>query len=116
MRPGIDPDLLRRTLGDDSVLTREVIEDFVPAARAGIGEIRAAARSVAAAGVNLAAHKLKGSASLVGARPLTEICAALETASEEADWPTIHRLAMRLDDLMEDIERSAAALLRSAAG
>ena len=112
---GIDPDMLRRSVGDDPVLMREVIEDFVPAAQAGVGEIRAAAESSAADGVRLAAHNLKGSASLVGARALTEICAALEAASENEDWPTISGLIIRLDDLMDDVERSAAALLRSEA-
>lgn len=115
MTPGIDPDLLRRSVGDDSVLMREVIEDFVPAAQAGVREIRAAAESSVADGVRLAAHNLKGSAGLVGARALTEICAALEAASEDEDWTMISGLIIRLDDLMDDIERSAAALLRSEA-
>ena len=112
---GIDPDMLRRSVGDDPVLMREVIEDFVPAAQAGVGEIRAAVESSAADGVRLAAHNLKGSASLVGARALTEICAALEAASEDENWPMINGLIIQLDDLMDDIERSAAALFRSEA-
>lgn len=115
MGPGIDPDVLRRSVGDDPVLMREVIEDFVPAALAGVGEIRTAAASGAADGLRLTAHNLKGSASLVGARALTEICAALEEASEDEDWPMINGLIIRLDGLMDDIERSAAALLRSEA-
>jgi len=89
MKPGIDLEVLRRTVGDDPVLMREVIEDFVPAAQAGVGEIRAAVESSAADGIKLAAHKLKGSASLVGARALGEVCAALEEASEQEDWQTI---------------------------
>ena len=112
MKPGIDLEVLRRTVGDDPVLMREVIEDFMPAAQAGVGEIRAAVESSAADEVRLAAHKLKGSASLVGARALSEVCAALEEASEEEDWQTIRGLAVQLDDLMAEIDRAAAALLR----
>jgi HPt (histidine-containing phosphotransfer) domain-containing protein len=115
MRPGIDPDVLRRTVGNDPVLMREVIEDFVPAAQAGIDEIRAAVESATAAEVRLAAHKLKGSAALVGARSLTETCAALEEAGEEEDWPMIRALAIPLDDQMAEIQRAAADLLRSEA-
>ena len=109
MRPAIDPEVLGRVVGDDAVLIREVIEDFVPAARSGIAEIRAAAFRAVAAEVKLASHRLKGSSSLVGARALTEVCAELETAGDEGDWPTIEGLLPRLDDLMGDIEASAAA-------
>ena len=115
MRLAIDPEVLGRVVGDDAVLIREVIEDFVPAARSGIAEIRAAALRAVAAEVKLASHRLKGSSSLVGARALTEVCAELEAAGDEGDWPTIEGLLPRLDDLMGDIEASAAAFLHSEA-
>ncbi len=55
----------------------------------------------------------KGSASLVGAHQLTALCAQLETAGESNDWPAIHSLTPRLEELMRDIEISAEAFLRS---
>ena len=115
MRPAIDPEVLRRVVGDDALLIREVIEDFVPAARSGIAEIRGAALRAVAAEVKLASHKLKGSSTLVGASALTEICAKLEAAGDEADWPTIEGLLPRLDGVMGDVEASAAAYLNSEA-
>ncbi|MFI5017052.1 MAG: Hpt domain-containing protein [Dongiales bacterium] len=85
-----------------------MVQDFVPAAQSGIAEIRAAAGKDAAA-----CHKLKGSASLVGAHQLTALCTQLETAGEANDWPAIHRLTPQLEGLMRDIETSAEAFLRS---
>ena len=87
----------------------------MPAARSGIAEIRAAALQAVAAEVKLASHKLKGSSTLVGASALTEICAKLEAACDEADWPTIEGLLPRLDGVMGDVEASAAAFLNSEA-
>jgi two-component system sensor histidine kinase EvgS len=113
MKPGIDPEILLRVVGNDPDMAREVVQDFVPAAQSGIAEIRAAIAAAAAGQVAVASHRLKGSASLVGAHELTELCAQLETAGEANDWPVIHRLTPRLEGLMRDIETSAEAFLRS---
>ena len=113
MKAGIDPEVLRRIIGDDPEMAREVVEDFVPAAQSAVIEIRAAVNDVDPDQVKNASHKLKGSASVVGAHRLVEICAELETAGENCDWPTIHRLSAELHGLMGDIETSAAAFLAS---
>jgi HPt (histidine-containing phosphotransfer) domain-containing protein len=116
MRPGIDPDVLKRLLGDDPELARDVVEDFLPAAQAAIAEIRAAVDDRLPEHVKGASHKLKGSASLVGAHRLIDVCAEIESAAEEGNWDEMHRLSAGLDEIMADIERSAAAFLRPAAG
>jgi HPt (histidine-containing phosphotransfer) domain-containing protein len=85
MKPGIDPEILRRVVGNDPETAREVVEDFVPAAQSGIAEIHTAIEGAAAAQVAVACHKLKGSASLVGAHLLTALCAELEAAGEADD-------------------------------
>ena len=115
MKPGIDPAILLRVVGNDPDMAREVIHDFVPAAEAGIAEIRAAIDAAASEQLALACHKLKGSASLVGAHQLTALCAQLEAAGGASDWPAVHRLAPDLERLMQDIETSAEAFLRSQA-
>ena len=113
MKPGIDPEILLRVVGNDPDMAREVVQDFVPAAQSGIAEIRAAIAAAAAGKVALACHKLKGSASLVGAHQLTALCIQLETAGEANDWLAIHRLTPQLEGLMRDIETSAEAFPRS---
>ena len=113
MKPGIDPEILLRVVGNDPDMAHEVVQDFVPAAQSGIAEIRAAIEGDDAGQVVVACHKLKGSASLVGAHQLTAFCAELETAGDADDWPAIHRLARQLEGLMRDIETSAEAFLRS---
>jgi two-component system, NarL family, sensor histidine kinase EvgS len=113
MKPGIDPQILLRVVGNDPEIACEVVQDFVPAAQSGIAEIHAAIDGAAAGQVVLACHKLKGSASLVGAHQLTALCAQLEAAGDANDWPAIHSLTPRLEELMRDIEFSAEAFLRS---
>ena len=113
MKPGIDPEILLRVVGNDPDMAREVVQDFVPAAQSGIAEIRVAIAAAAAGKVALACHKLKGSASLVGAHQLTALCTQLETAGEANDWLAIHRLTPQLEGHMRDIETSAEAFLRS---
>ena len=113
MKPGIDPEILLQVVGNDPDMAHEVVQDFVPAAQSGIAEIRAAIEGDDAVQVVVACHKLKGSASLVGAHQLTALCARLETAGEADDWPAIHRLAPQLEGLMCDIETSAEAFLLS---
>ena len=115
MRVGIDPDVLRRFLGDDPEMERGIVEDFVSAAQSAISEIHAAVDAVLAEQVERVSHKLKGSSSLVGAYQLMEVCAQLEVAGENGDWPTVHQLNSRLDELMSDVERSAAVFLGSPA-
>ena len=84
-----------------------------PAARSGIAEIGAAIESAAAGQIAATSHRLKGSASIVGAHQLTALCAQLEAAGEAEDWPEIQRLTPLLEGLMRDIEISAEAFLRS---
>jgi HPt (histidine-containing phosphotransfer) domain-containing protein len=113
MKPGIDPEILLRVVGNDPDMAREVVQDFVPAAQSGIAELRGAIAAVAAEKIAAACHKLKGSASLVGTHQLMALCAQLETAGEANDWPAIHRLTPQLEGLMRDIETSAETFLRS---
>ena len=48
MKPGIDPEILLRVVGNDPDMACEVVQDFVPAAQSGIAEIRAAIDGAAA--------------------------------------------------------------------
>jgi HPt (histidine-containing phosphotransfer) domain-containing protein len=110
MKSGIDPDILRRVVGNDPDLLREVLEDFVWHAQSEITAIRAAVASQDAEQMKIPTHRFRGSASLVGARQIVDACTQLETAAEANDWPMINSLMPRLDGLMQDIKTSANAL------
>ncbi len=102
---------MRATVGDDPEIIRELVQEFVPAARSDIAEIHAAVSSAQADLVRAASHKLKGSSGLVGARRLVEVCRKLEEAGDTADWPAIGALAACLDRLMHEIEVAAEPYL-----
>ena len=108
----LDPAVMRATVGDDLEFIRELIEEFVPAARSNIAEIHAAVGSAQAERVRLTSHKLKGSSGLVGAHRLVEVCRKLEAAGNAGDWSAIGALAPRLDRLMQEIEVAAAPYLQ----
>jgi HPt (histidine-containing phosphotransfer) domain-containing protein len=110
----LDPMVMRASVGDDPEIIRELVQEFVPAARSEIAEIHAAVGSAQADRVRSASHKLKGSSGLVGARRLVEICGKLEAAGNVGDWPAIGDLAACLDRLMREIEVAAETYLRQA--
>ena len=107
----LDPVVMRATVGDDPEIIRELVQEFVPAARSDIAEIHAAVTSAEAERVRSASHKLKGSSGLVGARKLVEVCRKLEAAGNIGDWPAIGSLVAGLDRLMQDIEIAAERYL-----
>jgi HPt (histidine-containing phosphotransfer) domain-containing protein len=113
MQPGIDLEVLRRIAGNDTAMLCDVVQDFVPYAQACIAEIRAAVAGAEAAQVKIVSHRLKGSASLMGAHPLVDACVQLETAVEANNWLRIRHLSLGLDELTRDIETSADAFLRA---
>ena len=108
----LDAAVMRATVGDDPEFIRELVEEFVPAARSGIAEIHAAVGSAQAERVRLTSHKLKGSSGLVGAHRLVEVCRKLEAAGDAGDWSAIGALAPCLDRLMQEIEVAAATYLQ----
>ena len=110
MKPGIDPDILRRVVGNDPEFLREVLEDFVCHAQSEITAIRAAFVSQDAERMKIPTHRFKGSASLMGARQVVEVCARLEAAAGANDWPMIQSLMPCLDGLMQHIKTSTNAL------
>ena len=97
MKSCIDPDILRRVVGNDSELLREVLEDFVRHAQSQITSIHAAFADQDAEQMKIPAHRLKGSASLVGACQVVDACTQLEAMAGASDWPLMQSLMPRLD-------------------
>jgi HPt (histidine-containing phosphotransfer) domain-containing protein len=108
----LDANVMRATVGDDPETIRELVQEFVPAARADVAEIHAAIANAEAERVRSASHKLKGSCGLVGARELVDTCRKLESAGDKADWPAIGALAAGLDRLLREVEIAAEKYLQ----
>ena len=78
----VDVSVLAALVGDDPATLREFLIDFRASAATIAAELSAACAAGDAAQVGAAAQKLKSAARAVGALPLGEICAALETAGK----------------------------------
>ena len=96
--------------GDDPETFREILTDFVQAARANVEEIEQANNEQAADGVRAAAHKLKSSARTVGANALADLCYVLEQAGKSGDWARIELAMSSLTTLMSDVAHFVEAL------
>lgn len=108
----IDPKVMRAVVGDDSAAIRELVEDFLPAARSDVAAIAQAANRLEAVGVHFASHRLKGSAALLGAHDLKEVCAQLESAGRMGNWGLIRGLLANLERRLRDVEVAAGEFLR----
>src|SRR5215469_8766143 len=113
MQSAIDVNALQRATGNDPDIISEIVEDFVTYAESGISLVRTAVTLQDAEELGITIHRLKGSASLVGAYGLLNTLKQVEAAADATDWPTARRLVPELHALMEHIEEAAAALVDS---
>ena len=110
MQSAIDLNVLQRATGNDPDVISEIIEDFVTYAQSGIFLVRTAVSQEDAKELGITIHRLKGSASLVGAYGLLDTLKQVEAAADATDWPTARQLVPDLHGLMKHIEEAAAAL------
>jgi HPt (histidine-containing phosphotransfer) domain-containing protein len=111
MHAAIDVDVLQRATGEDPELISEIIEDFIAYAHSGIAAIPTAIVREDAKQLGITLHRLKESASLVGAYGLLDTLTRVEAAADATDWPTAHRLLPHLHESMKHIEKAAAAVV-----
>jgi HPt (histidine-containing phosphotransfer) domain-containing protein len=111
MHAAIDVNVLQRATGEDPELISEIIEDFVAYAQSGIAALRTAVVRGDTKQLGITLHRLKGSASLVGAYGLLDTLTQVEAAADATDWPTVHRLLPQLHGSMKHIEEAAAAVV-----
>jgi HPt (histidine-containing phosphotransfer) domain-containing protein len=115
MRDTIDPVVLKAVVGGDMTIARELIEDFLPSARTDVAQIQRAVAELRLEEVRATSHKLKGAASLVGARLLIALCIELQGAATGRDSILATRLAVQLDDRLREVETALESFLRQAA-
>jgi signal transduction histidine kinase/CheY-like chemotaxis protein/methyl-accepting chemotaxis protein len=99
----IDPSTLMEMFGDDPVMFKEILTDFIRPSQDIIEEIKTAHQEHSTEGIKQAAHKLKSSARSVGANDLADLCLALETAGKNEDWKTIEDNVPSVDVVMEAV-------------
>ncbi|MBW8368453.1 MAG: response regulator, partial [Arenimonas sp.] len=82
----IDPATLDVLTGGDARDIRALLDDFLGTTFTDLAELDAARQAGDLAAVARQAHKIKGAARLVGAWPLGEAAAEVESAAKAADW------------------------------
>lgn len=91
--------------GDDAATLAEVERDFLVTAREAEREIGA---TDDLAEIARAAHRLKGTAGMIGAADLAHAAGAIERAAHEGDLAGVRRLS---DAFRQEIERIAKTML-----
>lgn len=81
----IEPAALRRSLGDNEGFRRRVLSRFLDTTPPVVDALMAAADQGTSSKVTELAHRLKGSAKMIGAVALGDACEVLETAGVAAD-------------------------------
>jgi len=74
----MDDSVLLEYLGDDDALRREVLQQFLDTLTTDLQQLESELRQRNVAAVQRSAHRLKGAAYMVGARPLGDSAMTLE--------------------------------------
>ncbi len=101
-------DHLRELLGDDGDGVGEIIDTFLDDVPKTLADLQDGLEADDARQVASAAHKIKGSASTLGAVTLSEICKDIEDAANDGD---LAFAAQHMDELEETWEATEAALI-----
>src|SRR6185437_13679786 len=78
--PVVDVTVLESLVGDDPLVVRDFLSDYLDSARRLVGELRLARNAEDLRQIGAIAHKLKSSSRSVGAIALGDLCSALENA------------------------------------
>ncbi len=89
--------------GDDPDTIREILAEFLVSAHETVDAFEAAFGRKSAKDVGALCHDLKSSSRAIGAHALADLCAALERAGKDDDWPTIERDAPKLRGCMSEV-------------
>ncbi len=99
----IDAAVLDQLVGGDAAVARAVLEDFLLTTDGDVQALTGAVAAQQAQDTRRLAHRIKGAALIVGARPLAGLAQQIEhatAADAEPDWPAVATLADRLRDAL----------------
>ena len=106
----IDQDVLRGMLGDDEEMINVMLQDFLEPLQESFHEIQSCVEKKNARELEMAAHKLKSSALVIGANEMADIAQILETAGKKDDWRSVTKESAKLVRSMEEIRRYIKSL------
>jgi HPt (histidine-containing phosphotransfer) domain-containing protein len=104
-----EAELMDRLEGDEELL-RGLIDTFLEEASPLLQQVLEAVTRRDAAGLNRAAHKLKGMVSIFGSGEAAQAAEALETMGREEDLNRAEDASAHLRERMEALEKSLARL------
>ena len=101
--PAYDPRALDVFTGGDPTIASEIYVDFVKLGRVDLETARAALKGRDAAGLARAAHRINGSARMIGALPAADAASSVETATRNGDWAGAHAGMPEFEQLLGDL-------------
>ena len=104
----IDLTILAQNVKNDKAKVRKFAHKFIEMARTNLAEMDDAQARRDLAQLGGLGHKLKSSASTVGALVFADLCKALEAAGKSGDWPHAELVLPQLHQLLEEISRQVA--------
>ncbi|MGA9992529.1 MAG: ATP-binding protein, partial [Thiobacillaceae bacterium] len=107
----MDVAVLKALVGDDEEIVRELLSDYLVSARRLAVELRAACSAGDTRQVGAIAHKLKSSSRSVGALPLGELCAELESAGKAGDKQGVEKDRLRFETALAEVDASIGEIL-----
>ncbi len=99
----VDPNALKRLLGEDRSTLLRILQKFVTQTELVLDEIESSHGQHDAKQLAFHAHKLKSSARAVGANHLSELCIGLETAGKTDNWTGVDDLVAGLQPAIESV-------------
>ncbi|AKU11477.1 sensory transduction histidine kinase [Azoarcus sp. CIB] len=109
--PIFDVSVLSGLVGDDPVVIREFLCDYLTSTRSLAAEARAASAARDSSAVAASSHKLKSSSRAVGALALGDLCNRIESAVRAADSDALEREMSQFDATVGATESAIARLL-----
>ncbi|MBI5625754.1 MAG: Hpt domain-containing protein [Nitrosomonadales bacterium] len=101
----VDVNVLKKLVGDDEAMIRELLHEFRLSSSGIAAELRAACAAGQATAAGALAHKLKSPARSVGALALGELCEKMEKAGKAGDTATLTMLLAGFELELAGVER-----------
>ncbi|MBO9532600.1 MAG: response regulator [Solirubrobacteraceae bacterium] len=108
----LDLSALDLLTGGDEAAARVVLDDFIATTRGDLDALRAAISRRNQRDAQRAAHRIRGAALTVGARPMARLALQAEEGTNEelvADWPDLERIAAALAEAVAAVANGATA-------
>lgn len=107
----MDPQVLRRSVGDDNVAFLVLGRIFLDSAPAMFAELQAACAGGNLAAVRSASHRLRGSTLLLGAQQVTALLLAGEQAAMQGQAAAVRQAEQELRSLFPRLLEEVAACM-----